>query len=135
MVKGIGIGAIAPIGYALAAYLYPPFAGYKPRAAQFIAENPETLFRDKKHVTIKLGEKDAILFKKADNTYEAMSLLCTHAGCTLIWQESDEQFHCRCHGGIFRRDGSVAAAPPTQPLEHLTVRHSNGTITVIDKPI
>ncbi|MBS1536782.1 MAG: Rieske (2Fe-2S) protein [Bacteroidetes bacterium] len=135
LLNGIGIGAIVPIGYAVAAYLYPPLARYKRRAAQFTTDNPDNLFHDKKYATIKLGDKDAIVFKNNDNTFEAMSLVCTHAGCTLIWKEDDEQFHCRCHGGVFRRDGSVAVAPPTQPLEHLTVRHANGSITVIDKSL
>lgn len=133
--NGLGITAIAPIMYAAASYIYPSLAGRKQRAAQFSTDNPDKLFLDKQYATIKLGDKDVILFKKNDNTFEAMSLQCTHAGCTLIWKEHDEQFHCNCHGGIFRRDGSVAAAPPTQPLEHLTVRHLDGTITVIDKPV
>ncbi|MBI3260146.1 MAG: Rieske (2Fe-2S) protein [Ignavibacteriae bacterium] len=135
MLNGLGITAIAPIAYAAVSYIYPPLAGRKERAEQFITDNPDKLFRGKNYATIKLGDKDAILFKKQDNTFEAMSLQCTHAGCTLLWQEQDNQFHCRCHGGIFRRDGSVAAAPPTEPLARLTVRHVDGTITVIDKPI
>lgn len=135
LLNGFGIAAIAPVAYATAVYLYPPLAGRKTRAAQFTTDAPEKLFHGKNYATIKLGDKDAILFKKPDNTFEAMSLQCTHAGCTLLWQEQDNQFHCRCHGGIFRRDGSVAAAPPTQPLEHLTVRYSDGTVTVIDKPV
>ena len=133
--NGFGIAAIAPIAYAVAAYLYPPLTGRKQRAAQFITDNPDELFNGKNYATIKLGDKDAILFKKNDSTFEAMSLQCTHAGCTLLWKDQDQQFHCSCHGGIFRRDGSVAAAPPTQPLEHLTVRHRDGTVTVIDKPV
>jgi Rieske Fe-S protein len=135
LIHGLGLAAIAPIGYAIAAYFYPPLAQRKQRAAHFSTDNPEALFQGKNYATVKLGDKDVILFKNNDATFDAMSLECTHAGCTVVWNEHDHQFHCNCHGGIFRRDGSVAASPPTQPLLHLTVRHADGTLTVIDKQL
>ncbi len=130
----LGITAIAPILYAVSAVVYPPLAGKRQRAATLVLDNPDEVFSTSDYAIIKVGDKDAILFQKADKSYEAMSLQCTHAGCSLEWKDSSKQFLCGCHGGAFHRDGSVAVPPPTRPLEHLTVRAENGRITIIDKP-
>ena len=131
----VGINAIAPILYAVSAVVYPPLAGKRQRAATLILDNPDEVFSSSDYAIIKVGDKDAILFQKADKSYEAMSLQCTHAGCSLEWKDSTKQFLCGCHGGAFHRDGSVAVPPPTRPLEHLTVRTENGRIMIIDKPV
>jgi cytochrome b6-f complex iron-sulfur subunit len=37
--------------------------------------------------------------------FHAISAVCTHLGCTVIWEEKLGIFYCRCHGGRFHRDG------------------------------
>ena len=35
----------------------------------------------------------------------AMSAACTHMGCIVQWQDSDQKYHCPCHGGLFTEYG------------------------------
>lgn len=51
---------------------------------------------------------------------EAISLTCTHQGCT-VQLADDGQFHCPCHGAIFDRNGQVIQGPATRNLAKLTV--------------
>ena len=135
ILNGLGLAAIAPILYGVSNFIYPPLSGSKRKAAKTIIENPESLFVHQDYSIIKVGDTDAIIFKKSDNTYEAMSLQCTHAGCSLQWKNPEQKFFCACHGGSFHRDGSVAHPPPIRPLEFLTVRTQNGKVIIIDKPV
>ncbi len=46
---------------------------------------------------------------------EAISLTCTHQGCTVQPQASGE-FHCPCHGAVFDAQGRVVRAPTKRDL-------------------
>ena len=52
--------------------------------------------------------------------FAALSLTCTHLGCTL--EQSPDGFHCPCHGSRFDAGGKVVRGPATQPLAALAVR-------------
>lgn len=52
----------------------------------------------------------------------ALSLICTHLGCTVQWNSAKKQFHCPCHDGEFDEFGYVIAGPPPLPLERLPVK-------------
>jgi Rieske Fe-S protein len=49
----------------------------------------------------------------ASDNVIAMSAACTHMGCIVQWEKSDQQFHCPCHGGVFAADGTGTAKPNT----------------------
>ncbi|MFQ4137138.1 ubiquinol-cytochrome c reductase iron-sulfur subunit [Nodosilinea sp. PGN35] len=46
----------------------------------------------------------------------AVSALCTHAGCTVVWNGEQSLFACPCHGSNFNPDGSVNSGPTREPL-------------------
>ena len=52
----------------------------------------------------------------------ARSLLCTHFGCTLAWNQRERRYDCPCHGGAFDADCSPIAGPPTEPMRVLPTR-------------
>lgn len=55
----------------------------------------------------------------AENGFSALSLACTHLGCTV---ENDAQgFACPCHGSRFNKDGNVTHGPAEHPLRTLRV--------------
>ncbi|OIJ15834.1 menaquinol-cytochrome C reductase [Anaerobacillus arseniciselenatis] len=62
----------------------------------------------------------------------ALSPVCTHLGCTVDWDTSDDQpnrFFCPCHYGAFEKDGTnVDRTPPTQPLFLYDHEVRNGTV-------
>ncbi len=52
----------------------------------------------------------------------ALSLLCTHMGCAVTWDEARALYVCPCHDGRFAADGTTVAGPPPRPLDRVAVR-------------
>lgn len=77
----------------------------------------------------------AWLRRQTETEFIAFSLDCTHLGCPVRWLPDADLFMCPCHGGVFYRDGRVAAGPPEQPLKHHPVRIQNGQVEVRTRPI
>jgi len=50
----------------------------------------------------------------------AISLTCTHQGCTVHPQDNGE-FHCPCHGAVFDQNGKVVSGPAQRDLPQFTV--------------
>ena len=51
----------------------------------------------------------------------ARSLVCTHMGCVVRWDEGRGIYVCPCHKGEFDPEGRVLGGPPTKPLRELPV--------------
>lgn len=60
----------------------------------------------------------------------ARSLLCTHFGCPLAWDESRRRYVCPCHAGQFDEDGQPVAGPPNRPLAEVPLRVVGGEAVV-----
>jgi len=60
------------------------------------------------------GAEDEVFAAKLGEN-EAISLTCTHQGCTVQRQVNGE-FHCPCHGAIFDQDGKVVKGPAQRDL-------------------
>jgi cytochrome b6-f complex iron-sulfur subunit len=65
---------------------------------------------------------------------KAFSLVCTHLGCLVQWQEGKREFYCPCHDGRFDAFGEVLAGPPTVPLEQHQVRLEGETV-IVGEPV
>jgi menaquinol-cytochrome c reductase iron-sulfur subunit len=46
------------------------------------------------------------------------------------WMEGADLFLCPCHGGVYYKDGNVAAGPPPAPLFRYAVRIENGEVKI-----
>ncbi|MBU7587153.1 MAG: FAD-dependent oxidoreductase [Nostoc sp. TH1S01] len=56
---------------------------------------------------------------------EAISLTCTHQGCT-VQKVEDGKFQCPCHGAVFAADGKVIKGPAKRDLAKFQVVERNG---------
>lgn len=66
----------------------------------------------------------------------AMWQKCTHLGCAVPWEETDNNFHCPCHGSIFTPEGIVVSGPAPRPLDLFQVEIRGDEIWVdTSKPI
>jgi cytochrome b6-f complex iron-sulfur subunit len=63
-----------------------------------------------------LPQVPAVLFHTSTG-FSALSLVCTHLGCTL--EEQTEDFACPCHGSRFGTDGTVLRGPAKKALAAL----------------
>lgn len=66
--------------------------------------------------TFQLGSVPVILFRVNDTTFKTLSRVCTHQGCTIDWQSSNNKFNCACHGSQFDKDGNVLQGPANRSL-------------------
>lgn len=75
--------------------------------------------------------KSAAWLRRASETeFIAFSVNCTHLGCPIRWLADAELFMCPCHGGVYYKDGTVAAGPPPKPLIRYEVRVSGGEVQI-----
>ena len=72
----------------------------------------------------------AWLRRDSQDGFIAFSVNCTHMGCPVRWLPQAELFMCPCHGGIYYKDGTVAAGPPPHPLVRFDVRVVNGQVEI-----
>ncbi len=65
-----------------------------------------------------------------DGGYIALSLRCTHLGCSILWEEKEKRFVCPCHASAFDINGSVRNAPAPKALDYYPVVIENGVVKV-----
>ncbi|MBI5295102.1 MAG: Rieske (2Fe-2S) protein [Chloroflexi bacterium] len=65
-----------------------------------------------------LADPPAVLWH-TESGFSAMSLACTHLGCTL--EDGADGFTCPCHASRFDADGRVTHGPAAQPLSALRI--------------
>ncbi|MEW6495658.1 MAG: FAD-dependent oxidoreductase [Cyanobacteriota bacterium] len=65
------------------------------------------------------GAGDAV-FAAAPGDDEAISLTCTHQGCT-VQHQADGKFLCPCHGAVYDSQGRVIAGPAKRDLPRFQI--------------
>jgi cytochrome b6-f complex iron-sulfur subunit len=80
-------------------------------------------------------ERDSLIgfVRRVDGHLEAVSGVCTHQGCKLWFDKSDDRLNCPCHTTSFAPDGQLLThqlpiAP--KPLPKLQVREVDGVVQV-----
>jgi cytochrome b6-f complex iron-sulfur subunit len=66
------------------------------------------------------SDKRIALNRDIDGFY-AISLICTHLGCTPRWFQNDSMFRCPCHGSRYLRDGVRFYGPAPRPMDVVQV--------------
>jgi nitrite reductase/ring-hydroxylating ferredoxin subunit len=99
-------------GGLLVRYLTPRSSGKRrvlaSAALADVPHNGALLFRDER-----------LILMRDTSGYYALSLICTHLGCTVIVTE--DELSCPCHGSRFDRQGKVLKGPAGRPLERMKV--------------
>jgi menaquinol-cytochrome c reductase iron-sulfur subunit len=81
------------------------------------------------------GRTAAWLRRDSTDTFTAYSINCSHLGCPVRWLPDAELFMCPCHGGVYYKDGTVAAGPPPQQLTKYPTRVSGDQVEILTSPI
>jgi cytochrome b6-f complex iron-sulfur subunit len=74
--------------------------------------------------------QNGVIVIKTSSGFEALSLTCTHAGCTVSFISISRGFACPCHGGTFDANGNVTGGPPPSNLTKYTVTQSGNILTI-----
>ena len=65
---------------------------------------------------------DIIVIRSGQNSYLALSKICTHQGCTVSYNPSSGNLPCPCHGSVFSTTGSVLNGPAETSLKTYSVK-------------
>ena len=74
------------------------------------------------------------LVRRNDGGFLAVSLKCSHLGCSIAWNEAEKKFICPCHSSSFDINGDVLHPPAPRALDIFQISIENGIINVqLDK--
>lgn len=122
---GLAAVGAAWAGTAVQSLLFPQPATQEARPLRFpLADLPVGGTRP-----VTYAGAPALVLRTAEGV-KAFSLVCTHLGCTVEWQEATSQFRCPCHDGRFDRFGEVISGPPAVPLEQLAAAVEGDQVVV-----
>jgi Rieske Fe-S protein len=65
----------------------------------------------------------------AQDTFSALTAICTHEGCTITGYESST-YTCPCHGSQFSTSGGVLRGPAGRSLQTFATSFASGTLTI-----
>ncbi|GAC1652397.1 MAG: menaquinol-cytochrome c reductase iron-sulfur subunit [Acidobacteriaceae bacterium] len=65
-----------------------------------------------------------------DGSFQVLSAICTHLGCSVSWQATQNNFVCPCHGGVFSNKGERISGPPPRPMDSLRTQVKDGKLQV-----
>lgn len=72
---------------------------------------------------------ERVVILRDNSGFYALSLVCTHLGCTVT--VSEEALSCPCHGSRFDRLGRVLKGPADRSLERMKVESHGDRVEVI----
>jgi cytochrome b6-f complex iron-sulfur subunit len=75
-------------------------------------------------------EAKVLIVNLGNNTFSALTSVCTHSQCDRNWTFASNVFTCTCHGSRFNTQGAVLNGPALQPLVTYPTSLNNRTLTV-----
>lgn len=72
--------------------------------------------------------QERIALLREEGQIVALSLVCTHLGCTVV--VTPKEITCPCHGSRFDLAGQVLAGPAERPLQRLAVQQEGEMLVV-----
>ncbi len=69
------------------------------------------------------------------NGFMALSAICTHLGCIVVFNLDHNMFLCPCHGGKFDVRGKPVEGPPPRPLDAFALRLDDNGILVANQDV
>lgn len=70
------------------------------------------------------------LVREPNGGFLALSLTCSHLGCSVVWDELKNQFICPCHASAFDQFGDVINSPAPRPLDFYPVIIEAGKVKI-----
>src|SRR6266849_4843250 len=126
----LGALGIAGLGSVAVTYQYfSPNVLFEP-STTFRAGNPD-LFPV--NSVSYLQDQRVYIVRTKEDSFFAVSAVCTHLGCITQWKPENQQIACPCHGSKFKPDGTKIEGPAPRPLPHFSITLSADGELVVDK--
>ncbi len=120
-----GLAAAETIGIFIA-YLQPRLADGE--FGSIISAGPVENFPPNSVTHISNGR--FYIVRLGDGGFLAIYHRCTHLGCTVPWDATQQKFVCPCHSSEFDMQGTVKNPPATRPLDLFSVSIVDGKVLV-----
>ncbi len=123
LVSGVAVSFGAVVRYLVPSVYYEPPQSFKiGNPADFAFGAPSFL-----------PDEKIFVFRDRDKGFSVASAVCSHLGCTVAHFQSDQRFHCPCHGSVFGADGAVLHGPAPRPLQWYEVTLARDGQLRVDK--
>ncbi len=70
------------------------------------------------------------IFILPKQNHQALSSICPHEGCQVVWRDESNDFFCPCHDSFFAADGAHVSGPARRGLDQLPSREKDGMLQV-----
>lgn len=97
-----------------------PYYMIHDRVAGDVAESADVVQPGEGRIVSCDGKRTAAYRDEAGNL-TLLSPICTHMGCIVHWNASEQTWDCPCHGSRFQPTGEVMTGPATHALEQRTI--------------
>jgi len=74
--------------------------------------------------------KPVLVTRVSEGNFKALSMNCTHQGCTIESKPTNGVLPCLCHNSTFALDGAVLSPPATTPLRSYSATYDAGSQTL-----
>lgn len=134
----LGFCSHAALGASAATLLWPLSRYVIPLRSQPDSESPSTLILrqageltpEQPLTTLHQG-RPVVVLRLDDGPPRAFDAVCTHLGCTVLFDPKRKVLHCPCHGAEFDPvTGSALRGPAKRALSPIPIQVRNDTIVL-----
>ncbi len=122
LISAVGVSLGAVVRFLVPSVFYEPSRVFKIGTPADFPFGPPTFLADEK----------IFIFRDRERGFAVASAVCTHLGCTVGFQ-SDQKFHCPCHGSIYAANGTVIHGPAPRALNWFEVTLARDGQLSVDK--
>ncbi len=70
---------------------------------------------------VQYNNEKAAVCKDLHGTLHAVNPVCTHMGCSVVWNPVEQSWDCPCHGARYSPEGKILNGPAVKDLDVITV--------------
>jgi cytochrome b6-f complex iron-sulfur subunit len=78
-------------------------------------------------LTVSADQDSILLMRTSATVVQAVSDICTHAGCSVSYNRINKVLDCPCHGSRYSLTGTVLRGPAARPLKRYTAQLDQST--------
>lgn len=127
LLRVMGAAAVVALAWPAIAYVLP--GRRRGGSGERASAGPEAGWKVWEARKLALAGKPVAVIR-TEQGFKALSLVCTHLGCVVHWDEASREFSCPCHAARFGAAGQVISGPPPRPLPEYAVAVVQGEVLV-----
>jgi cytochrome b6-f complex iron-sulfur subunit len=127
--KGLGVFAVIEFTVVFFGFLFSGKSEDENKKPKQLFDTGNINSFQKNSVTVFRGGR-FYLVRFDDGGFLALSLRCTHLGCSINWEDDNKRFICPCHASAFEINGEVQNPPAPSALDYFPIIIQNGKVMV-----